>query len=227
MCQYWKKCHTCTHLSDRPYIEMCRPGFLSNIVCQDIGEDPSPRRSHFPCWQCIKASARTESEEKRAQAHALATAAEIARDIATKGKIDMEKRAREERVRREAREKAERERVLEHKIKIEREKEMERAKKEGGPWVLAEAGSGKKKKGRGSVPASPASPGSPSILVGVTEKDAWKENGKTVWKENEKGVDASGRAGTWGPKKILSRKEGAAGTLSSRTDATNDMNAKK
>ena len=220
MCKYWKKLHTCTHLSDRMYIEMCRPGILSNIVCQDISEDASARPSHFPCWLCIKQMVRAEAQEKQARAQALAAAAENAREMAVKTKMEMEKRARQERVRREAREKAERERALEQKMKIEREREVERARKEGGLWVLAEAGSGKKKKGKGSMPASPASPASPSILMGVVKKETWKENGKTVWKESEKAAELSGRAGAWGPKKILSRKEGAAGALGIRTDVT-------
>ena len=138
MCQYWKKLHTCTHLSDRPYIEMCRPGILSNTVCPDISDDPTSRPSHFPCWPCIKHSAAAEAAEKRAQASALAAAANNAREMALKDKIEGEKRAREERVRREAKEKAERERIAEQKMKIEREKENERAKKEGGVWMLAE-----------------------------------------------------------------------------------------
>ncbi len=62
MCLYWKKLHTCDHTSDRPYIEMCRPGCLSNTVCPDIAEDPNPRPSHFPCWLCIKAEARADAE---------------------------------------------------------------------------------------------------------------------------------------------------------------------
>jgi hypothetical protein len=227
MCQYWKKLHTCAHLSDRPYIEMCRPGFLSNTVCPDISEDPSPRPSYFPCWPCIKHSAHAEAQEKRAQLQALATAANNARQLATKEKIESEKRTREERVRREAKEKAERERLAEQKMRVEREKEMERAKKEGGPWMLAEAGSGKKRKGKGGMPASPGSPASPSAVMGLPKKDTWKENTRSAWKEVEKGAEPSGRAGSWGPKKILSRKEGAAGFALSRTDSANAMSGGK
>ena len=139
MCQYWKKLHTCTHLSDRPYIEMCRSGFLSNTVCLDISEDPSPRPSHFPCWPCIKHSAHAEAQEKRVQAQALETAANNARQLAINEKIESEKRDREERVRREAKEKDERERLAEQKMRVEREKEKERTKKEGGGWMMSES----------------------------------------------------------------------------------------
>ena len=206
---------------------MCRPGFLSNTVCPTISENPSPRPSHFPCWPCIKLSAHTEAVDKRAHAHALATAANNARELVLKDKLESEKRAREERVRREAREKAERERAAEQKMRVEREKEVERARKEGGMWMLAEAGSGKKKKGKGGAGghpgglASPGSPGSPSAVVGVGASK------KEAWKENVKGAEERGRAGIWGPKQILSRKEGAAGVLLNRTDGANEMNSAK
>lgn len=230
MCRYWKKLHTCTHPSDRPYIEMCRPGFLSNTVCSDISEDPSLRPSHFPCYPCIKQSAYTEAIEKQAHAHALAAAAETAREQAAKHKVEVEKRAREERVRREAREKAERERANEERMRVEREKEMERMRREGGPWVLAEAGSGKKKKGRVSGPGSPASPtgvfGAGGAVRKENAKTGWKETEKS-WKEAEKSTEASGRAGTWGPKKILSRKEGAADLLGGRMDVPAEQGGKK
>lgn len=139
--------------------------------------------------------------------------------------MESEKRAKEERVRKEAKEKAERERVREQKARLEKEKEAEKAKKEGGPWVLAEAGSGKKKGKTMSV--SPASPSSPSNFTGAAKKEMWKENAKTVWNGSEKGADPSGRAGTWGPKRILSRKDGAAGVLSTRTDGPKDVNEVK
>lgn len=222
MCQYWKKLHTCTHPSDRPYIEMCRPGFLSNTVCPDIAEDPNLRPSHFPCWSCIKASARSDSLEKARLEQLAASAAETAREAAVKARQEAEKKAREARVRREAREKAERERVTEMRVKAEREKEAERGRREGGAWVLAEAGSGKKK--RGSVPGGPKSPVSPSTVTGG-KMDVWKENGsagvKVTWNEKSEG---SGRAGVWGPKKILSRKEGV---LANRTDTSVGGNGSK
>ncbi|KAJ4990528.1 hypothetical protein SVAN01_03975 [Stagonosporopsis vannaccii] len=221
MCRYWKKLHTCSHPSDRPYLDMCRSGFLTNTVCRDIDVDEVPRRSHFPCWQCIRDAVRAEAAEKHAQALALAAAAERAREQAVKYRVEVEKRAREERVRREAKDKAERERVVEEMKRVEREKEVERARREGGLWVLAEAGSGKKKK-KGPVAAGLVSPTGPLEMDGV-KSEGWKENGKG-WKE-EKG-ESSGRAGTWGPKKILSRKEGAAGVLG-RADVVGEKDGKK
>jgi hypothetical protein len=72
MCIYWKKMHTCGHPSDRPYIEMCRSGCLSNTVCPDIGQDDTPRKSHFPCYACIKSEARAETEALARATHSAA-----------------------------------------------------------------------------------------------------------------------------------------------------------
>ena len=80
MCQYWSKLHTCSHVSDRPYVEMCHPGFIANIVCKDIGTDEEPRPSYFPCYKCIKAEARAETLERMAQERAAVLAAEAARE---------------------------------------------------------------------------------------------------------------------------------------------------
>ncbi|KAJ4379512.1 hypothetical protein N0V86_004692 [Didymella sp. IMI 355093] len=147
MCRYWKKLHTCTHPSDRPYIEMCRSGFLSNTVCHDISEDSILRPSHFPCWSCVKALGRADAEEKRRLADMQANAAATAREAAIKARREAEKKMREERVRREAREKAEHEKAEEVKIKMDREKEAERGKGgrrvgagRGGQWEEEEEG---------------------------------------------------------------------------------------
>lgn len=188
---------------------MCRTGQQSNTVCPSISEDPSPRGSHFPCWPCIKATAYAENKQKHEEAFARNAAANVARQVAEKEKAEAEKKMREERVRREAREKAEHERLVEEKVKVEREREAERVKKDGGVWMLAEAGSGKKKKGANTNAkgeASPASPRSPGKMPGL--------------KENEKLGEASGRVGVWGPKKILSRKDGA-GAFTNVTNAAN------
>ena len=40
----------------------------SNTVCPDISHDEEPRKSHFPCYSCIKSEARAELEAK-ARAH--------------------------------------------------------------------------------------------------------------------------------------------------------------
>lgn len=217
MCQYWKKLHTCTHPSDRPYIEMCRTGFLSNTVCPDIAEDSNPRPSHFPCWSCIKGSMCSDSLEKARLDARASSAAETTCEVAVKARQETVKKTREERVRREAREKAEREMAAEMRVRAEREEDAERAKKEGGTWVLADAGSGKKK--RGDVSGSPKSLVSPSSVTSG-RKDVWKENGSTgvkaAWKDEKS--EGSGCAGVWGPKKILSRNEG--GNFLSRTDTS-------
>jgi hypothetical protein len=229
MCQYWKKLHTCSHHSDWRYIEMCHPGFITNTVCKDIGtNEPGERNSYFPCWVCIRTDARAETMERIAQEQAEAEAAEAAREQAARYKAESEKRVREERVRREAREKADRERAAEVKMRAEREAASEKAKKEGAPWTLAESHAGRKKnKGRGSVPNSPSALNT-SFPMGALKKDAWKENsGKTsaAWGEGEKASNVSGRAGVWPPpKKILSRKEGAAGGLGVRPERQGDAN---
>jgi hypothetical protein len=215
MCRYWKKLHTCGHQSDRPYIEMCRPGCLSNTVCADIGHDDTTRSSHFPCYPCIRGEAREELEALgRSQQEAVAKAHQ-APDHAIREKQAAEQRAKEERIRREAREKAAREREDEARKKVVREREEERAKKEGGAWI--ETGSGKKTKGRkGPAVAMPLAAAPPPVLKTLVAKDR-KENdngnaAKMSPKREGKGtvMDTGGRAGTWGPKKILSRKENAA-----------------
>jgi hypothetical protein len=213
MCIYWKKLHTCGHTSDRPYIEMCRPGCLSNTVCTDVGTDEALRSSHFPCYPCIKGEVRAETEARlHAQRDAVLKANE-ARDIALCEKYAAEQRAKEGRIRREAREKAARERVEENKMKAIKEREEERAKKEGGMWI--ETGSGKKTKGRrGGALNFLALPQSASpILKNFADKEK-KENSNgarmSPKKEAKAAADSGGRAGTWGPKKILSRKEDAA-----------------
>lgn len=132
---YWKKIHTCGHNSDRPYIEMCRAGCLSNTVCVDIGIDETARKSHFPCYPCIRGEAREEAEAlARGQQEAYAKALE-ARERAVKEKAAFEQRTKEERIRREAREKASREREEEARIKAAKERDEELAKKDGGAWI--------------------------------------------------------------------------------------------
>ncbi|KAF1838129.1 hypothetical protein BDW02DRAFT_53698 [Decorospora gaudefroyi] len=217
MCLYWKKMHTCNHLSDRPYIEMCREGFLSNTVCPDISEDKNPRPSHFPCYGCIKTEARAEMEAQ-AQAHfeqdAISKAYE-ARERAVKEKQAAEWRAKEERIRREARDKAAKERETEQRAKREKEDEERKAKKEGGAWI--ETVAGKKPKGRRAGAGAAGSPvrllNSPpvaiqTVLVSKTNKENnGGASGERMSPKKGRGGDAGGRAGTWGPKKILSRQE--------------------
>ncbi|KAH7395264.1 hypothetical protein DE146DRAFT_615250 [Phaeosphaeria sp. MPI-PUGE-AT-0046c] len=214
MCRYWKKLHTCGDLSDRPYIEMCRPGCLSNIVCIDIGTDETPRKSHFPCYQCIKNEARREIEDRLKAEFAEHQTAQKARNNAVREKQVAEQKLKEERVRREAREKAMREREEEAKIKAEKEREDERVKKEGGAWV--ETGSGKKSKGRKNMgmafgfPVLPSSAPPTVKTFAEREKQSGANRGARMSPKNEtKTPEASGRAGVWGPTptKILSRKE--------------------
>jgi hypothetical protein len=216
MCLYWKKLHTCDHLSDRPYIEMCRLGFLSNTVCPDISEDDKPRPSHFPCYPCIKLEARAETEAQvRFEQHEFAKAYE-ARERAVREKQAAELRAKEERVRREARDKAAREREAEQRVKRDKEEAERRAKKEGGAWI--ETSVGKKPKGKKSgsgsgpsnAPATPLNPLSTVKMAAVPRniKDISASAGGAEKRSPKKGrVDPGGRAGTWGPKKILSRQE--------------------
>ncbi|KAF1919971.1 hypothetical protein BDU57DRAFT_156952 [Ampelomyces quisqualis] len=195
MCIYWKKLHTCGHTSDRPYIEMCRPGCLSNTVCASISTDTDVdtlRASHFPCYPCIKAEVRTEAEARMQTVYS--QSAQRAEQVYHE---------KQDRVRREAREKAAREREEEARLRVVRLKEEEKAKREGGAWIE----SGKKGKGRKGV-GFPVLPHSASAGVKALGEGEKKENeGSGGVKELEKAEDKGGRAGTWGPKKILSRKE--------------------
>lgn len=195
--------HTCSHVSTRPYVEMCHPGMLSNTVCSTITDDDDTRPSHFPCWQCIKTEARSEIEARvRLEKEALAKAQE-AQELAIKAKIAAEQRAKEERIRREAREKAMREREEEMRSKKEKEEEEKKAKAEGGLWI--ETGSGKRGKGRKTANNSPNTPGFGSAFSrsgpGMSDK---KENNPNT----DRSVDIGGRAGHWGPKSILKKDKG-------------------
>jgi hypothetical protein len=216
MCIYWKKLHTCGHTSDRPYIEMCRSGCLSNTVCSDIGQDDSQeetlRKSHFPCYPCIKNEARAEAEARAKVQHDATLKAQEARENAIRQKQAAEQQAKAERIRREASEKAAKEREEEAKLKAIKEKEDERARKEGGLWI--ETGSGKKQKPRkGGAYNYHAMPISAPPVLQTFPDTGKKANGggaKMSPKQENKNTDSSGRAGTWGPKKILSRKENTA-----------------
>jgi hypothetical protein len=77
------------------------------------------------------------------------------KEVTAKLKLAAEARLREERVRREYREKAGREREEETRRKDEHNREVEKARKEGGLWV--ETGGGKKSKGR-KGPLTPVTP---------------------------------------------------------------------
>jgi hypothetical protein len=212
MCIYWKKLHTCGHTSDRPYIEMCRSGCLSNTVCSDIGQDDTLRKSHFPCYPCIKTEARTEAEARANIQRDAALKAQEARDIIIRQKHAAELQAKEERIRREAREKAAREREEEARLKAVKEREEERARKEGGLWI--ETGSGKKQKARrGGASIYSGIPNSaPPVLKTFADNEKRANGGGVKMSPNKeiKSTESSGRAGVWGPKKILSRKENAA-----------------
>ncbi|KAG9194755.1 hypothetical protein G6011_04790 [Alternaria panax] len=216
MCMYWKKLHTCNHLSDRPYIEMCRPGFLSNTVCPDISEDEKPRPSHFPCYPCIKQEARAETEAQvRFEQREFAKAYE-ARERAVREKQAAELRAKEERVRREARDKAAREREADQRVKREKEEAERRAKKEGGTWIETSGGKKPKSKRSGGGSGLASSPATPLNSLSTLKMTAVPKNIKEIGggvgggerMSPKKGrADPGGRAGTWGPKKILSRQE--------------------
>jgi hypothetical protein len=158
MCRYWKKNHTCTHLSDRTYLDMCRSGRRASTICPDISDDTEMRPSHFPCWPCIKSEVRADSE-----ALARANQADVeTREAAAKAKQAAEARLREERLRREYREKAAREREEEARRKEEREREMEKAKMEGGLWI--ETGSGRRGRHRRG-PLTPVTPLVPTPTI--------------------------------------------------------------
>lgn len=115
-------------------------------------------------------------------------------------KVEQAQRAeqvlRAERVRKEAREKAAKEREEEKRAREMREKEEEVAKREGGVWI--ESG-GKKAKGKKGFAVMP---------MGYAGKAGEKKENVGESPKKDSGEDKGGRAGTWGPKRILSRKEG-------------------
>lgn len=218
MCLYWKKMHTCGHPSDRPYIEMCRPGMVSNIVCPGIKEDSQYRPSHFPCYQCIKAEARAEIEAQARMEQDAIIKANQACEQAIKARQAAELKVKEERIRREAREKAAREREAEERAKREKEEEELRARKEGGLWIESSANKKyrvRKTAGGDNVMGSPTRLlNSLSVSGMATGPKNTKDNGNV----NSDGgglkstsVGSGGRAGVWGPKKILTRQENNAG----------------
>jgi len=105
------------------------------------------------------------------------------------------------------------------RTKRAKEEEERKAKREGGLWI--ESGSGKKSKGRKTGSAGLGHPLSP---VSKTAAGAPRENrliaggggggggGGDRSPRKDKSVDVGGRAGTWGPTKILSRKENGGGS---------------
>lgn len=198
MCRYWKKLHTCNHESDRPYVEWCREGIVSHAICPDISEDPKRRNSHFPCYPCIKQMAREEVEEKlEAERDALAKAEEI-RQGELKAKQVADRKAHEEKVRRDAIQKATLEREEESRMKKEKEESERQAKKEGGAWIESGSKRGKNKKNATASP-SRSRAGASAEMKGIS--------GTNMSPEKERSIDVGGRAGFWGPKKILSKKE--------------------
>jgi len=189
---------------------MCRPGFLSNTVCLDIKEDDHHRPSHFPCYPCIKLDARAETEaQARVDQEAINKACQ-ARERAVKERQAAELRAKEERVRREAREKAAKEREAEQRAKREKEEDERRAKKEGGPWI--ETSGGKKTKGKRGGGGGHGMAGSPTSILSPLPVSKMATGPKNTKENSAVSGGGGGRAGTWGPKKILSRQENTTNT---------------
>ena len=130
----------------------------------------------------------------------------------------VELKAKEERIRREAREKAAREREAEERAKREKEEEELRARKEGGLWI--ESLGSKKYRARKNGGGDNGM-GSPTRLLNSLSVSGMATGPKNT-KDNGNGngdggvlkstsVDLGGRAGVWGPKKILTRQENNAG----------------
>jgi hypothetical protein len=127
--------------------------------------------------------------------------AKEAREQVIKEKHAAEHRAKEQRIRREAHEKALRERGEESKIKAAREKEQDRAKKDGGLWIETSGSKKAKVRKAGGAPMTPFS--APPIMKTFPAKDKKENEGSS-----KTSAESGGRAGVWGPpKKILSRKE--------------------
>ena len=133
-------------------------------------------------------------------------------------------------MRREAREKAAREREEEDKIKREKDEEERKARKEGGLWI--ETSSGKKGKTRknGSTGISglttPLNPRPVTRPVVGPHKKKENGSGEPTSPKKQRGVDPGGRAGFWGPKKILTKKENIASINNSNGSDGPDGDAK-
>lgn len=155
----------------------------------------------------------------RFEQHEFAKAYET-RERAMREKQAAELRAKEERVRREARDRAAREREAEQRMKREKEEAERRAKKEGGAWIETSVGKKPKSKRSGGGSGSASTPAIPlnslSTLKMATAPKNINEIGGGIgggerMSPKKDLVDPGGRAGTWGPKKILSRQENVAG----------------
>jgi hypothetical protein len=119
---YWIKGYTCGHMS-RIYIDYCIDAARCKDRCQDPPVDPTPRKSHFLCYDCIREETLDELK---------------VRGLATKKKSDMEtaeekksvagENVHQDRTRHERLRKA-------HKDRAVREREEDtRKKREGNVW---------------------------------------------------------------------------------------------
>jgi hypothetical protein len=247
MCYYWKKTFTCgcnSHVFLDRCIEAARAhkncdlatiGHVSRLLSlailwscsitrpySDGLQDETPRKSYFPCFDCIVAEVKRENEQK-----------EETKRTAEEERKREEEKARQIKIKKEHEMQVQREREEEIRRERDRKAEMERAKRDGGPWV--EAVSGKKGRGKmrggggagrgiGSRDALPMMPisASPVLVVKTSvgshsplspkDKTAAKGNAnvpKNVPITNKNlDVDVGGRAGYWGPKspvKILQK----------------------
>jgi hypothetical protein len=244
MCYYWKKTFTCgcnSHVFLDRCIEAARAhkncdlatiGHVSRllssaILCNclitrpysDCLQDETPRKSYFPCFDCIVAEVKRENEQK-----------EETKRTAEEERKREEEKARQIKIRKEQEMQVQWEREEEMRRERDRKAEMERAKRDGGPWV--EAVSGKKGRGkmrggdggggnRGPLPMMPIS--APPVLgvkVGVGSNSPLSPKDKAATKDHANvpknmpitnknlDVDVGGRAGYWGPKspvKILQK----------------------
>ncbi|KAF2257659.1 hypothetical protein CC78DRAFT_573020 [Lojkania enalia] len=190
MCKRWKKKYTCDCTS-HSFLDMCIPAKRSNIICESVEEEKTLRKSHFPCYDCI----RLEWKKEQIAAMEAQAAADREREKA-------EEKAKQEKVRREAEERAARERKEDARREQQRKLEAERARKEGGAWVSAPNKKSRGKKGYGSGGGghigSPMTPKPPNA----------RPVAPTILQAAPKGVDPGGRAGHWGPTRSKSQNRG-------------------
>jgi hypothetical protein len=135
MCLYWKKLFLCGCVS-HVFRERCTFVLRNpHDPCPTEGFEEKPRKSHFMCYDHIKALV---EEEKRTKWESLQKAEE-------QRKKDEEK-ARKDKIRKDAEMRAEREREEERTRERDRKAEIERQRREGSLWV--DAGGSRKGKGK-------------------------------------------------------------------------------
>ncbi|KAF2709131.1 hypothetical protein K504DRAFT_381165 [Pleomassaria siparia CBS 279.74] len=208
MCLYWHKGYMCGCISGR-HLDQCREALFTREICTEVGLEATPRKSYFPCYDCIRAEVYQERDAEARAAAAAATAAKNAQEDKRIADELAREMVRKEKLRKDAEARAQRERDEEAKKERDRKADIERQRREGGAWM--EASTGRKGKGRkhngqsgGALGPGPGSPTSMMAMKGAGAASLAKSSGSpakglTPNTNVPAGVDPGGRAGRWGP----------------------------